>query len=182
MAGGSKSGMSNDRPTRTPERTNSASHALPAFELGTEVCPQGHLPTVLAHSARHHTDIVARRQPRAPADDLWLLVLTYLKPGEQRLLQATYEDLRNAFETRQLSSRATGMGSSCVTAHVPPAMLLPRSSSRHRAGASRRASGRRLGLVQPPNDGSAASKLPRTLTRLVSRCDLRCLPPSPVCA
>jgi hypothetical protein len=34
-----------------------------------------------------------------PADDLWLLVLTYLKPGEQRLLQATYEDLRNAFET-----------------------------------------------------------------------------------
>jgi hypothetical protein len=34
-----------------------------------------------------------------PPDDLWLLVLTYLEPGEQRLLQATYEDLRNAFET-----------------------------------------------------------------------------------
>jgi hypothetical protein len=34
-----------------------------------------------------------------PPDDVWLLVLTYLEPGEQRLLQATYEDLRNVLET-----------------------------------------------------------------------------------
>jgi hypothetical protein len=34
-----------------------------------------------------------------PPDDLWLLVLTYLDPSQQRLLQATYEHLRDTFET-----------------------------------------------------------------------------------
>jgi hypothetical protein len=36
---------------------------------------------------------------RLPPDDLWRLVLSYLDPDQQRLLQATYEDLRESLET-----------------------------------------------------------------------------------
>jgi len=35
---------------------------------------------------------------RLPPDDLWRLVLTYLDPGQQQLLQRTYEDFRRSFE------------------------------------------------------------------------------------
>jgi len=88
---------------KTAQLSNAVSSAYTAALRSLEAdLEREHLPEL----HKRHQELLAldvtntRIDPdRLPPDDLWRLLLTYLAPGEQQLLQTTYEDLRRCFET-----------------------------------------------------------------------------------